>query len=54
MGLDKHALTLKSNTAKYYYGEKSSFLPTFLKYRPESRKIYVKFENILLLMLVVF
>jgi hypothetical protein len=27
---DNHALTLKSNTAKYYFGEKSSFLHTFL------------------------
>jgi hypothetical protein len=28
--LESHALTLKSNTAKYYFGEKSSFLHTFL------------------------
>jgi hypothetical protein len=26
--LNNHALTLKSNTAKYYFGEKSSFLHT--------------------------
>jgi hypothetical protein len=37
--LDNHALTLKSNTAKYYFGEKSSFLHTFLIFRCESRKI---------------
>ncbi len=24
-GLESHALTLKNNTAKYYFGEKSSF-----------------------------
>jgi hypothetical protein len=29
--LDNHALTSKSNTAKYYFGGKSSFLHTFLK-----------------------
>jgi hypothetical protein len=28
--LNNHALTLKRNTAKYYFGEKSSFLHTFL------------------------
>ncbi len=37
--LNKHALTLKRNTAKYYFGEKSSFLHTFLKSCCESRKI---------------
>jgi hypothetical protein len=37
--LDNHALTLKSNTAKYYSGEKSSFLHTFLKCCCESKKI---------------
>ncbi len=30
--LNNHALTLKSNTAKYYFGEKSSFLHTVLKF----------------------
>jgi hypothetical protein len=34
-----HALTLKSNTAKYYFGEKSNFLHTFLKFCRESKKI---------------
>jgi hypothetical protein len=29
--LNNHALTLKRNTAKYYFDEKSSFLHTFLK-----------------------
>jgi hypothetical protein len=29
---DNHALTLKSNTAKYYFVENSSFLHTFLKF----------------------
>jgi hypothetical protein len=29
--LNNHALTLKRNTTKYYFGEKSSFLHTFLK-----------------------
>jgi hypothetical protein len=28
--LNNHALTLKRSTAKYYFGEKSSFLHTFL------------------------
>jgi hypothetical protein len=30
--LNNHALTLKINTAKYYFGDKSSFLHTFLKF----------------------
>ncbi len=30
--LGNHALTLKSNSAKYYFGEKSSFMHTFLKF----------------------
>jgi hypothetical protein len=37
--LHNHALTLKRNTAKYYFGQKSSFLHTFLKMCCESRKI---------------
>ncbi len=37
--LNNHALTLKRNTAKYYFGEKSSFLHTFLKICCESRNI---------------
>ncbi len=37
--LDNHALTLKSNSAKYYFYEKSRFLHTFLKFCCESRKI---------------
>jgi hypothetical protein len=37
--LDNHALTLKSNSAKYYFQEKSRFLHTFLKFCCESRKI---------------
>jgi hypothetical protein len=37
--LNNHALTLKRNTEKYYFGEKSSFLHTFLKICCESRKI---------------
>jgi hypothetical protein len=36
--LNNHALTLKRNTAKYYFGEKYSFLHTFLKISCESRK----------------
>ncbi len=36
--LDNHALTLKSNSAKYYFYEKSRFLHTFLKFCCESRK----------------
>jgi hypothetical protein len=51
--LDNHALTLKSNSAKLYFHEKSRFLHTFLKFSCESRKIYVKFKNILLLVLKV-
>ena len=46
--LDNHALTLKSNSAKYYFHEKSRFLHTFLKFCCESRKTKVKFKNILL------
>jgi hypothetical protein len=34
--LDSHALTLKRNTAKYYFCEKFSFLPTFLNVCCES------------------
>jgi hypothetical protein len=41
--LESHALTLKNNTAKYYFGEKSSFLHTFLKFSLESRTIQVNF-----------
>jgi hypothetical protein len=37
--LDNHALTLKSDSAKYYLHEKSRFLHTFLKFCCESRKI---------------
>jgi hypothetical protein len=37
--LDNHALTLKSNSAKYYFHEKFRFLHTFLKFCCESRKI---------------
>jgi hypothetical protein len=46
--LDNHALTLQNNTAKYYFGEISSSLHTFLKFCLESGNIYVKFKNILL------
>jgi hypothetical protein len=49
--LNNHALTLKRNTAKYYFGEKSSFLRTFLKFCCESRKIYVKLKDVLISML---
>jgi hypothetical protein len=37
--LDNHALTLKINSAKYHFHEKSRFLLTFLKFCCESRKI---------------
>ncbi len=37
--LNNHALALKRNTAKYFFGEKYSFLHTFLKICCESRKI---------------
>jgi hypothetical protein len=37
--LDNHALTLKRNSAKYYFHEKSRFLHTFLKFCCKSRKI---------------
>jgi hypothetical protein len=37
--LANHALTLKSNSAKYYFHEKFRFLHTFLKLCCESRKI---------------
>jgi hypothetical protein len=49
--LESHTLTLKNNTAKYYFSEKSNFLHTFLKFSPESRTIQVNFKNILLSML---
>jgi hypothetical protein len=41
--LDNHALTLKNTTANYNFGEKSSFLHTFLKFSSESRTIQVNF-----------
>ncbi len=41
--LESHALTLKNNTAKYYFGEKYSFLHNFLKFSPESRTIQISF-----------
>jgi hypothetical protein len=37
--LNNYALTLKRNTAKYNFDEKSSFLHTFLKICCEPRKI---------------
>jgi hypothetical protein len=37
--LDNYVLTLKRNTAKYYFGGKSSILHTFLKICCELRKI---------------
>ncbi len=37
--LDNQELTFKSNSAKYYFLEKSRFLHTFLKFCCESRKI---------------
>jgi hypothetical protein len=46
--LGSHALPLKNNAAKYYFGDKSSFLHTFLKFSPESRTFQVNFKNILL------
>jgi hypothetical protein len=49
--LNNHALTLKRNTAKYYFGEKSSFLHTFLKIFCESWKIEVKLKDFLISML---
>jgi hypothetical protein len=36
---DGHVLTLKKNTVKCYFGEKSSFLHTFLNFSPESLTI---------------
>jgi hypothetical protein len=46
MCLDTHALTLKSNSAEYYFDEKSSFLHTFLKFCCKLGKILFKFQNI--------
>ncbi len=43
--LDNHALTLKRNAAKYYFGEKSSFLHTFLNICCESRQISAKLKD---------
>jgi hypothetical protein len=44
-------MTSKNNTEKYYFGEKSSFLHTLLKFSLESRTISGQFKNILLAML---
>ncbi len=44
--LNNHALTLKRNTAKYYFGEKSSFLHTFLNICCESRKFCINFAHL--------
>jgi hypothetical protein len=52
--LNKRALTLKSNTTKYYFGKKSGFLQTFQMFILYTRKILVKFKNILLSMLSMF
>ena len=49
--LDNHALTLTNYTAKYYFGEKSKSLHTFLTFRPESRKIKFKLIKFLFAML---
>ncbi len=46
--LDNHALTLKSNTIKYCFGEKSCCLHTFQKIFRETRIIEVKFKNSIL------
>jgi hypothetical protein len=35
--LESHALTLKNNTSKYYFGEKTSILHTFIKFSPEEQ-----------------
>jgi hypothetical protein len=43
--LNNHTLTLQSNTAKCYFGGKSSLLQTFLKFWRKSRKIEVKLKN---------
>jgi hypothetical protein len=43
--LNNHALTLKRNTAKYYFGEKSSVLHTFLSICCEASKIKVKLKE---------
>jgi hypothetical protein len=43
--LESHALTLKNNTAKYYFGQKSSFLYTNLKFSLESRTIQISFKT---------
>jgi hypothetical protein len=37
--LDIHALTLKRNTEKYYFGEKSSFWHTFQKFVVNQGKV---------------
>jgi hypothetical protein len=37
--LDNHALTLKSNSAKYYFHEKSRFLHTFQSFVVNQRKV---------------
>ncbi len=52
--LNNHTLTLKSNTAKCYFGGKSSLLQTFLKFWRKSRKIEVKHKNSFVSLLSVF
>jgi hypothetical protein len=49
--LNNHALTLKRNTAKYYFSEKATFLHTFLKICCKSWKILVKLKDFLISML---
>ncbi len=43
--LDNHAMTLKSNSAKYYFHEKSRFLHTFLKFKLSSKTFYFQSYN---------
>jgi hypothetical protein len=45
--LDNHALTLKWNTAKYHFGEKSSFLYFFIKVWWHDATLFVCFILIL-------
>ncbi len=44
--LDNHALTLKRNTAKYYFGEKFSFLHTILKFKSSSKTFHFYFKKV--------
>ncbi len=52
--LENHALTFKSNAANYYFGEKSSFLQTFLKLSSKAESNEFRFRTFYGFFLLVF